>query len=74
MRSSQDYYADVQLLRGRAAWVKLAILLVVLIVIPLVLPGYRIFTVNYMAIFVIVGLGMNILVGDTGQVSLGHAG
>jgi branched-chain amino acid transport system permease protein len=27
-----------------------------------------------MAIFVIVGLGMNILVGDTGQVSLGHAG
>ncbi len=74
MRSTQDYYADVQLLRGRGAWIKLAILLVVLIVLPLVLPGYRIFTVNYMAIFVIVGLGMNILVGDTGQVSLGHAG
>ena len=53
---------------------KLAILLVVLIALPLILPGYRIFTVNYMAIFVIVGLGMNLLIGDTGQVSLGHAG
>ncbi len=74
MRSTPDHYADVQLLRGRGAWVKLAILLVVLIVLPLVLPGYRIFTLNYMAVFVIVGLGMNILVGDTGQVSLGHAG
>ena len=74
MRSPSDYYADVQLLRGRRSWVKLAILLVVLIALPLILPGYRIFTINYMAIFVIVGLGMNILVGDTGQVSLGHAG
>ncbi len=74
MPSPSDYYADVQLLRGRRSWVKLAILLVVLIALPLILPGYRIFTFNYMAIFVIVGLGMNILVGDTGQVSLGHAG
>ncbi|MCZ6806361.1 MAG: branched-chain amino acid ABC transporter permease [Deltaproteobacteria bacterium] len=74
MRSTPDYYADVQLLRGRRAWIKLAVLLVVLIVLPLLLPGYRIFTLNYMAVFVIVGLGMNILVGDTGQVSLGHAG
>jgi branched-chain amino acid transport system permease protein len=54
--------------------VKLAILLAVLLALPLVLPGYRIYTLNYMAIFVIVGLGMHILVGDTGQVSLGHAG
>lgn len=74
MPSPSDYYADVQLLRGRRSWVKLAILLVVLIALPLILPGYRIFTLNYMAIFVIVGLGMNLLVGDTGQVSLGHAG
>ena len=74
MRSTRDYYTDVQLLRGRASWVKLAVLLVVLVALPLVVPGYRIFTLNYMAIFVIVGLGMNILVGDAGQVSLGHAG
>ena len=74
MRATHDYYADVQLLRGRGSWVKLAILLVVLIALPQILPGYRVFTVNYMAIFVIVGLGMNLLIGDTGQVSLGHAG
>ncbi len=74
MRSTPDYYSDVQLFRGRRSWVKLAVLLAVLAILPLILPGYRIFTFNYMAIFVIVGLGMNILVGDTGQVSLGHAG
>ena len=69
-----DHYADVQLLPGKAAVVKLVVLLAVLAVLPFVVPGYRIFTLNYMAIFVIVGLGMTILVGDTGQISLGHAG
>ena len=69
-----DHYADVQLLPGKAAAVKLAVLLAVLAILPFVVPGYRIFTLNYMAVFVIVGLGMTILVGDTGQVSLGHAG
>ena len=69
-----DHYEDLQFLRGRADWVKLGALLLVLAVVPLVVPGYRIFTINYIAVFVIVGVGMNILVGDTGQVSLGHAG
>jgi branched-chain amino acid transport system permease protein len=46
----------------------------VLAVLPLVIPGYRVFTLSYMGVFVIVGLGMNLLVGHTGQVSLGHAG
>mgnify|MGYP002862918567 FL=1 len=68
-----DHYADVQLLPGKAAIAKLVVLLAVLAVLPFVVPGYRIFTLNYMAVFVIVGLGLSILVGDTGQVSLGHA-
>jgi branched-chain amino acid transport system permease protein len=72
--AARDYYRDVQLLRGRAEWIRLALLVGVLCTLPLVVPGYRIFTLNYMAVFVIVGLGMKILVGDTGQVSLGHAG
>ncbi len=71
---ASDPYADVQLLRGRAAWIRVVLGLAVLALLPLVLPGYRLFTLNYMAIFVIVGLGMHLLVGDTGQVSLGHAG
>jgi branched-chain amino acid transport system permease protein len=69
-----DHYRDVQLLPDRAAWIRAGVLVAVLAALPLVVPGYRIFTLNYMAIFVIVGLGMNLLVGDTGLVSLGHAG
>jgi len=72
--TAADYYRDVQLLPNRASWLAAAGLLAVLAVLPWLVPGYRIFTLNYMAIFVIVGLGMNLLVGDTGLVSLGHAG
>ena len=71
---TRDHYQDIRLFTTKGSWIKLALLLVVLISLPLILPGYRIFTFNYMAVFVIVGLGMNVLVGDTGQVSLGHAG
>jgi branched-chain amino acid transport system permease protein len=74
MTATVDHYRDVQLLPDRAAWVRLGVLLVVLAVLPHVVPGYRVFTLNYMAVFAIVGLGMHLLVGDTGQVSLGHAG
>jgi len=72
--SPGDHYRDVQLLKSRAAWIELVVGLAFLAVVPLVLPGYRVFTLNYMAVFAIVGLGMHLLVGDTGQVSLGHAG
>ena len=71
---TRDHYEDIQLFTARGSWIKLALLLVVLVSLPLLLPGYRVFTLNYMAVFVIVGLGMNVLVGYTGQVSLGHAG
>ena len=70
----RDHYEDIQLFTARGSWIKLVLLLVVLVSLPLLLPGYRVFTLNYMAVFVIVGLGMNVLVGYTGQVSLGHAG
>ena len=71
---TRDHYDDIRLFNTRESWIKLVLLLVVLVSLPLVLPGYRVFTLNYMAVFVIVGLGMNVLVGETGQVSLGHAG
>jgi branched-chain amino acid transport system permease protein len=38
------------------------------------LPGYLIYTLSYVAVFVVVGLGMHVLVGETGLASLGHAG
>lgn len=72
--STPDHYRDVQLLPDRGAWLKLAVLVAVLAALPWLVPGYRVFTLNYMGVFVIVGLGMHLLVGDTGLVSLGHAG
>ena len=71
---TRDHYEDIQLFTARGSWIKLALLQVERVSLPLLLPGYRVFTLNYMAVFVIVGLGMNVLVGYTGQVSLGHAG
>lgn len=59
---------------ARGAWVGFALLLALLALLPWVLPGYRLFTLSYMAVFAIVGVGMHLLVADTGQVSLGHAG
>lgn len=38
-----------------------------------IIPSYLISTINTIAIFVIAAQGLNILVGYTGQISLGHA-
>jgi branched-chain amino acid transport system ATP-binding protein len=37
-------------------------------------PGYASFVLALVALTVIVGVGLNILLGLTGQVSLGHVG
>ncbi|MFA5787324.1 MAG: branched-chain amino acid ABC transporter permease [Actinomycetota bacterium] len=43
-----------------------------LLVLPLILPGYRTFQYSYALIFAIVGLSVNVLSGYAGQISLGH--
>ncbi len=52
----------------------LGTLLAALAVFPFLVGSYIIYTVNLIAIHVIVALGLNLLVGYTGQISLGHAG
>ena len=74
MDMKRAYYEDVQLLKSGMAWFWFLFLILTLSLIPVLLPGYALYTINYMAIYVIVALGMNILVGYTGQISLGHAG
>ncbi len=74
MDMKRDYYEDVQLLNSRAAAVRLLLLLASLAVFPFFAPNYYLYMANYMAINVIVAIGLNILVGYTGQISLGHAG
>jgi branched-chain amino acid transport system permease protein len=70
----RDYYEDIQLLDSKVLWFWFLMLIAALITFPLIAPNYYIYIANYMAINVIVTVGLNILVGYTGQISLGHAG
>ncbi|TMG50267.1 MAG: hypothetical protein E6H91_04535, partial [Chloroflexi bacterium] len=66
--------------RGRATapyGLGLAAVLVIptlLNVIPGVAPGYVLYLVSLALIYAIVAIGLGILIGHTGQISLGHAG
>jgi len=70
----RDYYEDIQLLDSKVLWFWFMMLIASLIILPFLIPNYYIYMANYMAINVIVTIGLNILVGYTGQISLGHAG
>ena len=74
MDKKRDYYEDIQLLESKVVWFWFLMLIASLIILPFLIPNYYIYIANYMAINVIVSLGLNILVGYTGQISLGHAG
>lgn len=74
MDMKRDYFEDVQLCTSGTVVFWLAVLLAGLAVFPFLARNYYVYMANYLAINVIVVIGLNILVGYTGQVSLGHAG
>ena len=74
MDMKRDYYEDVQFFTSGTIAFWLSILVVGLILFPFFAKNYYVYVANYMAINVIVVIGLNLLVGYTGQISLGHAG
>lgn len=74
MDIKRDYYEEIQLLDRKVLWFWFLTLIAALITFPFVVSNYYIYMANYMAINVLVTVGLNILVGYTGQISLGHAG
>lgn len=48
--------------------------LIVLLMMPLFLGKYSIFLLGLLAIYALVSLGLNLLMGYTGQIAAGHAG
>jgi branched-chain amino acid transport system permease protein len=74
MDMKRDYYEDVQLFTSGAVVFWFIVFLVFLAVFPFLFKNYYVYLANYMAINVIVAIGLNLLVGYTGQISLGHAG
>jgi branched-chain amino acid transport system permease protein len=48
--------------------------LIVLLLLPLFLGKYSVFLLSMLAIYALVSLGLNLLMGYTGQIAAGHAG
>jgi branched-chain amino acid transport system permease protein len=79
MDVKRDYYEDIELFKSNTVLVWSILFLVFLAVLPWLvmkyhLLGMSVYIVNLITIHALVAVGLNILVGYTGQVSLGHAG
>jgi len=74
MDMKRDYYEDVQLFSSGVVVFWFALLMICLALFPLFVKNYYVYMANYMAINIIVAVGLNLLVGYTGQISLGHSG
>jgi branched-chain amino acid transport system permease protein len=66
-----SYEADYALRKARAEWIRLALVVVVVIAAPFVLNPFWLTVANQVGIAIIGAIGLNILVGHTGQISLG---
>ena len=70
----REYYEDIQLFKTRTVLVATILFLGSLAVLPFFVGNYALYILCLIAINSIVAVGLNILVGYTGQISLGHAG
>ena len=74
MDMKRDYYEDVELFKSCTILAWSVILLIFLFTLPIYLPSYNVYLLNIIMVNIILAVGLNILVGYTGQISLGHAG
>jgi branched-chain amino acid transport system permease protein len=74
MKLIERYEQSVAHIKDTQGWVLLALLAIALIILPLVSSGFITYTVTLFLVFALVAIGLMMLVGFTGQVSLGHAG
>ena len=58
--------------RRGAAWLGVGVVLAVAVVLPFVLSGFRVFQFTQVLVYAMAILGLNILTGYNGQISLGH--
>ena len=68
-----DYSQDIRLFADGVQVFWYCALGVALIGLPLVLPEYLVGQMVFILIYCIIGLGLMLLIGFTGQISLGHA-
>jgi branched-chain amino acid transport system permease protein len=70
----ERYADDEALFRTPASRAGLWVLLAAALAFPFLAGDYLLYLANLVGIFTIAALGLNILTGYTGQISLGHAG
>ena len=69
-----DYARDMAVLSTKTHWALFLVFLLVLFTMPLYLSKYWLGVSNLIGISIIAALGLNLLVGYCGQLSVGHAG
>jgi branched-chain amino acid transport system permease protein len=74
MDMKRDYYEDIQVFKTTTVLILSVLFCFILVVFPFLVGDYALYVTNLIAINCIVAIGLNILVGYTGQISLGHAG
>jgi len=74
MDMKRDYFEDIRLFESKTVLVWSLLFVFMLAILPFIIPNYYTFILNLMMIYIVVSVGLNILVGNTGQISLGHAG
>jgi branched-chain amino acid transport system permease protein len=74
MDMKRDYYEDIRLFDSSVILFWTIALLLTLFTLPLFIPNYYVYLLNIIMVHIILAVGLNLLVGSTGQISLGHAG
>jgi branched-chain amino acid transport system permease protein len=74
MDMKREYYEDIRLFESNVVLVWSLAFLIFIFTLPLYVPQYHFYLLNLMLVHIILAVGLNILVGYTGQISLGHAG
>jgi len=69
-----NYAQDMAIVRTRTQWVLLAAVLMFILTLPVYMGNYWLGVFTQIGITLIAALGLNILVGYCGQLSIGHAG
>ncbi|MFK5646106.1 branched-chain amino acid ABC transporter permease [Ornithinimicrobium sp. LYQ121] len=70
----RSYTSELALRATKAEYVRLGLMLLLVVVLPFVLDNYWLSIANVILIAIIGAVGLNILVGYTGQISLGQGG
>ncbi len=69
----ERYEQDLRLVGSPQGWAAFALTILLFVLIPQIFPAYA-YPVALFMVYSLVAIGLNILVGFTGQISLGHAG